>query len=137
MPFPTKLTPEAQKAITDAIAVGNYFETACAIAGVSKQQAYEWLKKGAKGKKPFAAFRTAVEEAMSRCEQARVATVLAASREQWQAAAWWLERRFPQKWGRKDRMDIDQNSKVEIVVTEPGVPGTAERTHHTDDDLDG
>ena len=41
-----------------------------------------------------------------------------ASETTWQAAAWWLERRFPDRWGRKQRHEISGGDKpIEIEAT--------------------
>lgn len=47
----------------------------------------------------FEAVKTAEAQAVARS----VATIQAASRKSWQAAAWWLERKHPDEWGRKER----------------------------------
>lgn len=43
---PTKLDPDRQKRIVDAIRTGNYFDTAVALAGISRATAYGWLTRG-------------------------------------------------------------------------------------------
>ena len=42
----TKLTPEVQKKIVDALHDGNYFEVACEYAGISRITGLEWLQRG-------------------------------------------------------------------------------------------
>jgi len=42
----TKLTPARHKAIIDTITAGNYFDPACAIAGITRQTGYNWLERG-------------------------------------------------------------------------------------------
>ena len=41
-----------------------------------------------------------LKKAEAECKAARIATVLKASEKSWQAAAWWLERRFSDEYGR-------------------------------------
>jgi hypothetical protein len=108
----TKLTPEAQEKILRHLRIGAYVETAAAAAGISRDTFYNWLKRGAEGKAPYAAFAEAVEQAIAESEARDLATVLAASKTQWQAAAWRLERRFPERYGRFDRMKVD--AKVQL-----------------------
>jgi transposase len=110
---PTKLTPDTQAAICDAIRAGNYAETAAACAGVGRTTFYTWLKRGeneATGK--YRDFRDAVKSAESVAEARAVSEVRAAGCESWQASMTWLERKFPERWGRRDRtyqtnLDID------------------------------
>lgn len=35
----------------------------------------------------------------------------------WQAAAWYLERKFPKRWGRKDKLDIESKNETTITQT--------------------
>lgn len=99
----TSLNPAVQKAIVRFIHAGSYVETACAAAGIHKDTFYTWLKRGAVEKKGiYKDFSDAVQKAMAMSEIADIATVGAASKTQWQAAAWRLERRFPSKWGRRE-----------------------------------
>lgn len=107
----TKLTPELQEKILLHLRVGAYVETAAACAGIHKDTFYEWMKKGARGIAPYAAFADAVHRAIAESESRDLATVLKASTKFWQAAAWRLERRFPEKYGRNDRVKVD--AKVE------------------------
>ena len=39
----------------------------------------------------------------------------AAGEGNWQAAAWWLERRFPERWGRRERVDATVRGGVAPV----------------------
>ena len=117
---PTKLTSETHARIVQAIQAGNYIETAAAYAGISKNTLYEWLRRGArekerlasnrrarpkKAEQPYLEFADAVEKALAEAEVRDVVTVLkAADAGQWQAAAWRLERKFPDRWGRRDKV---------------------------------
>lgn len=98
---PSKLTPEVQKRITDAIRVGATYELAAQYGGVSYNTFNEWMKAGeaaTSGKN-----RELYEEVKSAEGAAAVkwlAVIDRASIEQWQAAAWKLERRYPHAYGR-------------------------------------
>lgn len=103
---PTKLTPELQESIVNAIRAGNYMETAAQYAGVSKQNLYIWLKKGNDSETGIhAAFRDAVEKALAEAEVRDVSVIGKAALNNWQAAAWRLERKNHARWGRKDKID--------------------------------
>ena len=107
----TKLAPELQEKILLHLRLGAYVETAAACAGIHKDTFYEWMKKGARGQQPYVAFAEAVTRAVAESESRDLATVLKASVKYWQAAAWRLERRFPEKYGRFDRVKVE--GKVE------------------------
>lgn len=102
---PTKLTPELQAEICKVLAAGNYLETACAFVGVSKVTVRNWIKAGARQKKgQYSEFLNAIKKAMAQAELSDVATIKAAGKENWQAAAWRLERKNYKRWGRKDKV---------------------------------
>ncbi len=108
----TKLNPEVQKEIVKRIRAGNYIRVACQAVGISHTTYFDWLKKGEEDKSPYAEFLDAVKKAESEAHVEYVAIVASHAPKQWQAAAWWLERRFPELWGRRDRLDI----KGEIIA---------------------
>lgn len=70
----TKLTPQVQKKIVDALSAGNYFEVACEYAGISAVLGCEWLARGRgedpdRPKKPvYAEFAEAVTRAQAEDE---------------------------------------------------------------------
>ncbi len=112
---PTKLTPEVQQTIVTYLKAGNYVETAAAAAGISKETIYAWLKRGAKAKKGIhREFSDAIEKALAEGEILAVRSILEADEKQWQARAWWLERRRPDRWGRKERVDLNVKGTVQI-----------------------
>jgi transposase len=104
---PDKLTPEIQQKIVDSLRMGNYIETASAYAGINKTTLYDWLKRGAREKRgKYKQFSNAVEKAMAEAEMRDVALIAQAAKENWQAAAWRLERKYPARWGRKTQHEV-------------------------------
>jgi transposase len=135
MSRPTKLTPDIQVKIVDALKLGNYIETASALAGISKNTVYDWLKRGAREKErvennsnakyrkeefPFVKFSDAVQKAMAEAEMRDLLVIANASKNDWKASAWRLERRYPAKWGRRDHIEAEVKQETvnreELVV---------------------
>jgi len=116
---PTKLTPEILSKICDALRAGNYRETAAAFAGIRKSTFYDWIRQGARA--PHGIYRElhdAVEKALADSEARDVALIgKAAGDGDWQAAAWRLERKFPERWGRRDRHEVDANIHGKVKVS--------------------
>lgn len=122
------LTPEITEKICQSLREGNYFETACLVNGISRNTAKDWLKKGCgtyKGRKldperdkVFIDFVAAVDEATAHAESKAIAYVLSGEHN-WQARAWYLERRMPDKWGRERKVmhEGEVTIKVERVQT--------------------
>lgn len=129
---PSKLTAELQSRICDAIRAGNYIETASAYAGISKDTLYNWMKKGAREKERVAGtsrsirkkeqiyvdFSDAVEKALAEAEVRDLIIISNAAKNDWKAAAWKLERKFPKKWGRKEQVSADIKTEHSGEVVE-------------------
>lgn len=128
---PTKLNLKVQTKIVKLLAEGNYVETAAASAGVNKSTLYLWLKRGARESqrldkhpdaKPDAAeaaylkFSNAIEKAEADAEATGVKLISAAADGQWQAMAWRLERKHPERWGRRDRMQHEHTGQIGAEV---------------------
>lgn len=98
---PSKFTPEIVEQILSTVRAGNYLETAAAAAGINQDTLRDWMRRGARaGKGKFHDFSEAVRKAQASATARDVAVIGKAATEQWQAAAWRLERKFPAQWGR-------------------------------------
>jgi len=101
---PTKLTPETQTKIVNLLRAGNYVETAAAFCDIDKPSIYDWLKRGNRQKTGiYRDFLNAVERAQAEAEIRDLEAIRKDGA--WQGSAWRLERKFPQKWGRKERLE--------------------------------
>jgi transposase len=115
---PTKLNEQTHEAIVTAVRAGNYVETAAAAAGITATTFYRWMERGEAdiendAQSPFRDFREAVEKAKAESEKIDLDLIAKAAGEgNWQAAAWRLERRFKDKWGRNDKMKIEHAGSI-------------------------
>lgn len=122
MSRPSKLSPDVQAQIAALIRAGNTVEVAAAAAGIGQGTFYEWMARGEKpgaANVPFRGFREAIEQARAESEAGMVARIAkAASNGSWQAAAWLLERRAPERWAKaaERRLLADQEIPVETVA---------------------
>ena len=117
-----KLTAETQDKICVAIRLGNDKKVAAALAGVSETTFYRWLELADvdNPKKEYREFRESIERAEAEAEVTRIARITqAADNGTWQAASWWLERKFPERWGRNDkiRQEITGANGAPIQIT--------------------
>jgi hypothetical protein len=116
----TKLTEEVLNRLIEGIRAGNYIYTSCAYAGIHKDTYYEWLEKA---KLPDASpllkrLSDEVEKARAEAEMRNVLNIQrAASGGTWQASAWWLERSFPDRWGRKTEISGPNQGPIQLEVT--------------------
>jgi hypothetical protein len=121
---PSKLTPERISRLIEAIRAGHTREGAATLAGISKSTFNGWL---ASAKEPgadqeFLLFLDAVKSAEVEAEDALLAIIRSAAPKQWQASAWLLERRYPDRWGRR--------VKAEIAAPPPAQPAPSEVEQH-------
>ena len=110
MARPTKLNQATHDKIVKAIAAGAYAIVAAKAAGVSETTYYRWLEQGSKpdASPAFRAFWESVKEAEAAAEIANVALIRqAAQAGTWQAAAWYLERKHSDRWGRTSKLQAE------------------------------
>lgn len=118
---PTQFTPEVRERILAALRQGNYMETACTYAGVSAPTVRKWVVKGMKPNAPaeFAEFARDVAEAQASIEVRHVQTISRTAlgvidpqsgiyllTPDWHAAAWFIERKYPERWGKRDTFKV-------------------------------
>ena len=116
---PGKLTPATHDAIVDAIRTGNYAETAARAAGITSTCYYNWTARGREAKQGiYFEFNAAIEKAKAAAEIRDVALIERAATDTWTAAAWMLERKFPARWGRREKLEVagDGGGPVKIVI---------------------
>jgi len=105
MARPTKFTEETIERLCEAIALGETYVGACVYAGIAFDTFNEWRKgeypRGA-DKDLKAAFSERLTRAEAEASMAALRSIRRAAMDgDWRAAAWWLERRRPESFGRK------------------------------------
>lgn len=102
MARPTKLNPTTQERICQAIRVGATYQLAAQYGGVTYKTFNEWMKAGEDAQKGiYREFCEAVKKAEADAAMRWLALIDQAATMQWQAAAWKLERRYPEDYGRQ------------------------------------
>jgi transposase len=112
-----KLTPRVRAVLVDAVRRGNYLEAAAALAGVSKQSVYTWLKEGERfPDSECGRFALEMEQAQAEFEDRMLGLIEGHAARDWTAAAWRLERKMPDKYGRRTVVSGDPNAPVRVVI---------------------
>lgn len=107
---PSKLTPEIRDQIAALLRAGNYIVTVADYMGINPDTIYEWINRGERGWKidqlgGYVEFSETIKRAMSEVEMATVDEVRKGFTN-WQSRAWFLERRYPAKWGAQQKQVI-------------------------------
>jgi transposase len=127
-----KFTKGTQRAIVEALKAGEYAKVAAEAQGVDESTYYRWLQRGeaaakaADNGKPvdakelgYADFLVKVRRAEAEAEQAALRRVQGS--EDWRATAWFLERRYPGRWAKRQNVDVTTKEQpiriVEVVRT--------------------
>ncbi|BAQ84817.1 putative DNA binding protein [uncultured Mediterranean phage uvMED] len=115
---PYKLIDEGIRSrLLQAIRLGSYIEHACFYAGIDSSTFRKWRQKAEKDIEPYKSFWKEVQLAESEAIMRRLARIEKVAEEgNWQADAWVLERKYPDKFGRRDRLSVnlDPNKPVEV-----------------------
>lgn len=111
---PTKRTPETVAALLDGLRKGYPKGTAAAVAGIGVSTLNEW-------EHAFPELAADVKEAEQQGKAKLVDKVREA--DSWQSAAWLLERRFPDEFAHRSKveMKVDVQSEVKRVAEELGL----------------
>jgi hypothetical protein len=105
---PHALTVASQKTIVESLAEGNFLVVACRRAGLSVRPYYYWrklLEAGAEHAGVYREFYAACDKASAVAEMNALAAIRAGM-PGWQGSSWFLERRFPTRWGRKAEITL-------------------------------
>jgi len=144
----TKLTPELQEIICGFIAKGNYINVACRAAGIAQRTYERWIARGEEEKSGrYVAFVAAIKKAEASAEQhcidliegaavGPVTTTKTVNKPNpdgqgtieevtetvapgsWHAAAWLLERKYPDRWGRRDQIEHGVTDNLQTILAE-------------------
>ncbi|GAA4002276.1 hypothetical protein GCM10022631_11180 [Deinococcus rubellus] len=101
----TKLTPELQQRFVQALRAGNWLETCCDYVGIHPDTYYGWMERARVGgarNQIYNEFSVAVRHAKATAEIESVARIrLAGSKGNLKADIFYLERAFPERWGKR------------------------------------
>ena len=90
----SKFTKARKERIIQAIGAGCSYEMSADYAGISRQTLWNWIKKGEEGNdRAYVTFLDNIKSAEIEGAMANLGTIQEASKKDWKAAAWILERR--------------------------------------------
>ena len=105
-----KYTPKLVNKILEYIQVGMTNVAACHLCNINEDTYYEWMK-------VHAEFSEAIKEAEEKAEVVDLDFIRQARPRSWQAAAWRLERRFPERYALKNRHEVSGPGGRPLPIT--------------------
>ena len=113
---PSKLTPDVQEKIVQALRLGNHRKHAAAFAGIDETTLRRWMTRGSNPTdEPYASFRAEVEETEAKAKVAAMGCVYkAVIGGDWKAAAWYLERKAPEHYAPRSSL-FDPYRTLELL----------------------
>jgi hypothetical protein len=123
---PTRYSEELGDKICALIAAGVPMRLAARAHGIGRSTLYDWRQAGDAGLPPYAAFVAKLDLALARVETTLTVSLTSAARKDWRAAAWWLERRRPQRYGAKQTLRVEKplnelsDSELDALIAKHG-----------------
>jgi|TARA_Y100000114_G_C11721560_1_gene308747 hypothetical protein len=103
--------------LNQAISVGAYIEDACIFAGISSRQYRRWRELAEQGVEPYATRWVEINKSEANAVVRNLFNIQNASNNgTWQASAWLLERKYPDKYGRKETVNIIDSDKFDVEL---------------------
>ena len=126
---PLTLNDNKIETICTAVARGNTFSNASVLAGISRNTFYVWEKRGRDirdgisrsqlskvDKALYVKFVESLDKAEAECVDMCV-TAIVTGEKNWQARAWFLERRYNDDWGDKTKMKLEVAGEINVSMT--------------------
>lgn len=114
---PTKLNEARAAQIVNMVRGGSFALVAARANGIHQATYHAWMARGRDAERDddghcvnpddqlYADFHDSVKDAEAAAEVQSIALIRqSANNGTWQAAAWYLERKYPDRWGRKDHV---------------------------------
>lgn len=112
-----RLTPEIKNKLVEIIAAGHTKQTACESIGIAPSTLYSWIARGERRKSKLCIeLVEEIRKAEAKAKMLFVETIKKATEKNWQAAAWLLERRWPDEFAIRLKQDLQHSGKIVIKV---------------------
>lgn len=105
---PTKFTTTTKRRIYKALRLGATKRLASQFAGLSYETMRSWERRGEDDEGgPYSVFLASVKRCQAEACMKALEAINEASPKHWQAAAWLLERRYPEEWGKNRTVSVE------------------------------
>lgn len=104
---PSKLTAEIKQKVKELIELGMNYKDVCLSIGITEETFSQWRKK-------YSEFSELVDSANSKVKEISLKSIRVGEMRDWKAAAWRLERRWPDEY--KEKKEIEVKDKPRLVL---------------------
>lgn len=124
---------------------GAWRNVACRRVGIDPKTLRNWLTYAEKGDERYVPVRAAILEAESEVELEAIRRIGAAALEDWKADAWWLEKRYPKRYGNRSKVEhsgqiatgaLAQKTDDELIALLKTAPVSTASTDDDDSDAE-
>lgn len=113
----TKLTEEKIKTAVKMVEKGHYYKDIYGVLGVCKKTWQNWINRGKEAKSGiYRKFYEEIEKADSRGEAYLFDKMMEVGKEEWQMYMTILERKYPDRFGKHERMNISSEEGTKIII---------------------
>lgn len=109
---PSKFTDDVKAKLVKALKLGATHELAAMYAGIGASTFYAWKKRAEDGDPEYQEFVETLNQSESIGAIAALEKIT--DSEDWKAAAWLLERRYPEMYGRQ-KLDVNHSGEVTLA----------------------
>lgn len=130
-----KLTPELIKDAEKLVKAGNFVVTVCEFLGIGETTWYRWMREGEKAKSGLKRqFWESIKKAEAEAEIRLVTDLqrIAEQDQKWQGIAWILERKWPDRWGKKDRIQAEVEHSGQVNESHEYNVNISQRVEHVE-----
>ena len=99
----------------ESIESGSTYKDAYESVGISKST-FQRLRKN------VTTFDALIKKAEQKCKKKAILTILGAAERSWQAAAWYLERRYKAEYARYESSDVKMSGNIPVTLVHFNTP---------------
>ena len=128
MARPRKLSPELTAKIVERIIEGNRPQLAANMVGISSSTFFEWMSKGKNLEAEFLEFSEAITRAFAQAVILKIGIIhRAATKGDWRASAYWLEKNCPEIYGKQRRQQKTIKASETSLILEDVMVGIQQK----------
>lgn len=109
------LDDDIKRKILASLTMGMTIKEACIFAEIDESTFYNWRKNYSEDPQ-FKDFFKSLKKAEVQGKMKHIQKIF--EEQSWQASAWWLERKFPEEFARREKVQLSGDEKNPVVVKE-------------------